>query len=118
MVLAKDVRPEPMENGSIRLRVIWRRSRQSAVDQLATDMQPAVVLIRDHRRLIGLLSLRILAFGQAADQLRIICSEVVKFVGDSLAGVRRVRGKHGHIEVATCSFGELRDVLLRAGPHV
>jgi hypothetical protein len=41
-----------MEDGGMRLRVIWRGSRQSTIDQLATDMQPEVVLIGYHRRLI------------------------------------------------------------------
>ena len=107
-----------MADGGIRPSVVWRRSRQTAVDQLAPDMQPEVVLIGDYRRLICLLSLRILAVGQAAYEPRIIRSEIVELVGDSLAGVRCVRDIHGHIEVATGSFGELRDVLLRASPHV
>src|ERR1700732_4445265 len=100
-----------MEDGGIRLSVVWRRSRQSAVDQLAPDMQPEVVLIRDRRRLIWLLSLRVFAVGQAAEDLRPVRAEVVELVPDPLAGVRRVRDIHGHIEVATGSFRVLRDVL-------
>jgi hypothetical protein len=90
----------PMEDGGIRLRVVRRRSRQSAVDQLASDMQPEVVLIRDHRRLIGLLSLRVLAVGQAADELRVIRSEVVEFISDPLASVRRIRDIHRQILIS------------------
>src|ERR1700722_7474729 len=107
-----------MKDGGIRLSIVWRRSRQSAVDQLAPDMQPEVVLVGDYRRLIWLLSLRVFAVGQAADELRLVRSEVVELVPDPLAGVRRVRDIHGHIEVATGPFRVLRDILLRAGPDV
>jgi hypothetical protein len=113
MALARDVRPVPMEDGCIRLRVVWRRSRRTAVDQLATHVQPEVVRLRDHRCLIRLLSLRVLAAGQAADEFRVIRSEVVKLIAEPLPGVPRVRDVHGHIEIAAGSFRELRDVPLR-----
>jgi hypothetical protein len=50
-------------------------------------------------------------------RLGVIRSEVVKLVGNPLAGEGRVRDIHRHIEVATGSLGKLRDVPPRAGPH-